>query len=608
MKPVFRVTAAALTALTLMASAINSQEAAPQEDPPLVTKTYDMHGLTQDEFARARVPGAIIDILSPERLFRNLVEPEGDQWSLRRSGREACCWGTAYDAMASLTEFCGWGESWEVQLDHSISPNIKLVATETMHKRVAWALQQLRNIAQVRVNLRVHRLKDGTVVEGSAFDRGRAATLAANARLVGAVTTGLGDPVVLQQTDTTTYVADYDSALSAEASMHVPVTGTLVTGQELVVGAIVMADGRVWVQGWHAERKLEEMRKVKTCAGDVELPRVGYRYTPMSTVMENGGAALLDAGPAGRFVVSVTASGSVADSRLDLGHGRELRLLNAVGALRGSDMGARWLMTPNSQTFLDDAELQQIMFDEYVDGPYNDAAILLADRAQGCDGVEVKAVGPLLGVFVDSPEDVDAETLAARKQYLQQLADATAPSTNLSLRLRVIRVPANAALPSGLLEGRPSTVDLAELDGIGGRKTTADRLSSFGLEQNMDLLDVGICSHVQGYDVSTATGVAIHDPRIAALLLGTQLRWVARDSGNGAITLEMRAGLTVGPEQFEPAEVMLGKTAYTMERSRSNLVQARFSGALKPGENMSYIVPANAKEEELVVFVVTRIK
>ncbi|MBK9975142.1 MAG: hypothetical protein IPP14_10260 [Planctomycetes bacterium] len=608
MKPVFRVTAAALTALILMASTINSQEAPDRQDPPLVTQTYDLHGLTREEFARARVPGAISDFLAPDRLFRNATVREADQWSLRESGREACCWQTPHDALSEIAAFCGSDDTWEVTSRSGSSLQATLTAPAAMHQRVQWALQQIKNVAQIRVNVRVHRLGEGTRVDRAAFTKPQAAGLIADARLVGAVTTGLGDPVVLQQTDTTIYVADYDSASATEASAHVPVTGTLVTGQELVAGAIVLSDGRIWVQAWHAERKLEEMRKLATCAGDVELPRVSYRYTPISTVMENGGAAMLDAGPAGRFMVSVTASGNVPDTRLDIGQGRELRLLNAAGALRGSDMGSRWLLTANSIMAMDDAELQQIMMEEVIDGPYNDAVRCVVDQAWACDGVTLTVLGPLLGVMVESAADVEADVLAQRKALLAELSETTTSGQNLSLRLQVVRVPATSAMPSGLLEGRPSALDLAELDSIKGRKVVADRMTSFGLEQNMDLLDARICNHVQGYGINTATGTVIHDPRIAALLLGTQLRWVARDAGEGAVNLEMRAGLTVGSELFEPVEVKLNNVPYAIERSRSNLVQARFAGTLKASDNMSYIVPANAKEDELVVIVVTRIQ
>jgi hypothetical protein len=62
----------------------------------------------------------------------------------------------------------------------------------------------------------------------------------------------------------------------------------------------------------------------------------------------------------------------------------------------------------------------------------------------------------------------------------------------------------------------------------------------------------------------------------------------------------------VGSETFEAVPVKLGDKDYAVERSRSNLVQARFSAELRPGQSASHVCLAAGTKEELLVFVATR--
>jgi hypothetical protein len=612
MKPFFRMGAAALTAALLLAGSVNSQNQPDEGDepqaPPPVLLEYDLHGLSRTGLEIARAPGMSRDQLAPDRLFGVTPDRETHQWSLRESGREACCWDEPAEALEALANFCSFDESWELRRLDENSHRCALVAPQVLHDRVRWALGALRNLASIRVNLRVHRLAntpDSTVLGARA-----AAELARGARLVGAASTGLGDPILLQQTGATTYVADYDANTAAGAGGHNPVTATLSTGEEFVAGAIVLNDGRLWVQGWHAVRKLESMRKLNSVAGEIELPTATYSYTPVSAIIENGGAAVMDAGPSGRFLLTATAGGTVPDTRLDCGNGRELRLINATGVLRGHAMGSRWLMTPNTQEAMHDTIFHQIHLDEeYVDGPYNDAAMVAQDRLEGLTwGQDLYVVGPLLGVKTHPTDPEDAELAASRQAFDRALAEVCRVRDTVGLRARAVRVPATAALGAGLLNGTPTATDLADLDAVAGRVVVTDRLLSNGIDQNMDLLDTRAMAMLHGYDSQTATEIMLHDPAVRSLLLGAQLRWVAREAADGAITLEMRAGVTVGSQQFDAVPVQLAGKPFVVERSRSNLVQARFGAELKPGQSLSHIVPGGGTGDELLVLVVTRVR
>ncbi|MBX3472919.1 MAG: hypothetical protein KF754_00875 [Planctomycetes bacterium] len=610
MKPIFRLGAAALTASVLLSGSVVSQEQPDEDqDPPMLTVVYDLHGLSQAGMEFARAPGMSMDLLAPDRVFGMPMERERHQWSLRASGREACCWESAEDAMESVAQFCSFDDSWAVRRVDNASGRSALVATQAMHDRVKWTVAALRNIATIRVNLRVHRLDGTTGVETPVLDARRATELARGARLVGAATSGLGDPVMLQQTGSTTFVADYDANAATGAGGHNPVTGNLTTGEEFVAGAIVLADGRVWVQGWHAARKLESMRKLPTVAGDVELPTATYSYTPVSAVVENGGATMMDAGPAGRFMLTATASGTVPDTRLDCGQGRELRLINATGTLRGHALGSRWMLSANTQEAIHDSMFGQIIVDEeYVDGPYNDAAIFMAENLDGFAAVEPYPVGPLLGLKMHPLDEEDSEGLAERADFERQVKAMCTQRDTVGLHARLVRVPAATALAAGLLNGAPTTAEIAELVATKGRVMVSDRMLSAGLEQNMDILDTRIAAMVHGYESVTATEIMLHDPIVRSLMLGSQFRWVARESGDGAVALEMRAGVTVGAEEFESVEVKLAGKGFSVERSRSNVVQARFGGELKVGQSLSHIVPGGGDNDELLVMVVTRLR
>jgi len=242
----------------------------------------------------------------------------------------------------------------------------------------------------------------------------------ARGRLAGAARAGLGDPIVVQHSGATTFIGDYDAQIATSAGGHVPVTRNLVTGEEFVAGAIMLADGRVWVQGWRASRTNQGMRRMATAGGEVELPAIGYTYVPVSALIENGGAVVVDAGDAGRFALSVKVSGSVPNVKLDCGRGRELRLFNVTGALRGTGLSMPWFMTPNHTETMNEAVYAQVMLGrDTVDGPYNDAAVyvneLLGERYGKGD---LRTIGPLLGLRHESDPEALAETVRAKEEAL----------------------------------------------------------------------------------------------------------------------------------------------------------------------------------------------
>lgn len=612
MKPVFRLTAAALAAIIALTASVQSQDPGQQPEAAAAARhEYDLRDLTTDDLTAAGAPPSAIDVLAPDRAFGRVAERAEDQWSLRASGHEARCWEDSDSALKAIAEFCAFpDDQWDVSTPDLEQGRHVLVASQEMHKRVKWALAAIRQVARARVSLRVVRLPETDVALNPCLSAKDTAAVLARGRIMGAGVAGLGDSIVLQQTATTSYVADYDTSTATSSGGHTPVSRTLLTGEEITAGAILLADGRVWVQGWRTARKTEEMRKLATCAGDVELPSVAFGYMPVSATIENGGAALIDAGPAGRFALCVTITGAVNNAALDCGNGRELRLYNTVGVIRGFGLATRWLMTPNTTEALDDAALAQVILGEgRIDGPYNDAALRMKARfySMGAAG-DCDAIGPLFGVRMAALEEGDADSQRARKTMLEAL-DATARGREaVSVRIRAFRVGGDAKLPSGVLLGSPSLEAIAQVATTPGASPIIDRISAAGSEQNVDLLDIRVMAHVRAYEMSTATGISLHDPQVRSLLLGTQLRWASRKNADGGATFDVRAGVTVGSDKFEAVEVTLAGKPFSVERSRSNLAQAAFSADLDPGHSCAHVCPASGGQDALLVFVVTRLK
>lgn len=605
MKSAFRTATVAWTVVGILlctAYSPSAQEAEQPEDA-LVTHEYDVRGLVQRELWRAPRTGAIGDVLAPDRLFFNDDDHADDEWSLRESGEEARCWDDADELGDELQEFLTNADN-EVEIDYfSADRTISFRATPQVHERIKWLLDALNDVANARVSMVVYRLTNEAELTAPTMGASDVAGWAKGAKLVGTFRGGLGEPFVLQKTQHTSYVADYEINLATEAAVSSPEVNDLNTGEEFVLGAASLSDGRLWVQGWHASMKLNEMRQFETSAGTVELPDLSYSFAPVSAVIENGGAAVIDAGPAGRFMVRTKCDRVVKNRELKLDNGNTLRLLNCIGAMRGAGLGGFWLMNPTSSALMEDSLFPQVMLGDVIDGPYMDAAMKIADELEG-NGIELEVMGPYLGVIAESGEDFDDDDLRELHEITARLAATPAAPETASVRITAYSVADDSDLPAGILNGRPDAADLAEVESLAS-KTLFDRVSMNLLRQQVDQFEVRLATHLRAYDSCTATGVTALDPQVGTIVLGEQIRWQARDAGDGRMRIEVRTGITVGCE-FE--QVNVGTDGLFVERSRSALTQARLADELKIGERMSSLSPGVGVDGELVVIVVERLK
>ncbi len=602
MNPVFRLTTVACVAaagLFALATPPLAQEA--QEVQPVITShTYTVRGLSRGEMRQGTRTNAIRDVLAPDRMLAGRVlEREWDSWSLRDSGDEARCWDDQNDVFNCFSEFIGTSDLRYRILSET---SVRVTGTQEDQRRMKWLIDAMSEVSQARVNVVIYRLNDGQV-DNPLVAANEVATRAKGARMVGAMAGGLGDPLVLQKTEHVTYVADHDYNVATGAVVAEPQVSTLNTGEELVVGVVSMPDGRLWLQGWQASTQLNRMRKRDTTAGTVELPDVGYRYVPVSAEVENGGGVILDGGEGQRFLVTARCDRTVRDHEFTCDDGTVLKLLNVAGALRGHGLADAWLMTPNSDEWLGEGFLPQVSFEPVEDGPYNDAAIVLRETLSDPRD-EIMVVGPYLGMRLAALEEGEADELEQRQDLLEAIALRRSRSSTVAVRLTAYQLKDTAALPAGVLLGRPAATDIAELGVLAGKPVLSRTMGSMPNQAN-DLMDLRLAALVRDYNSMTATEVAVQDPAIGTLVLGSQFRWVARPAPDGRMQLELRAGITVGPAEFE---VVNPGDAHSIERSRSALAQLRVVDDLAVGERLAAVSPAAGINGELIVLVLERLK
>lgn len=608
MKSFFRAAAVAWTVgatLLFVSYHPSAQDAAEEAAPQTVSRDYDVRGLVQSEMWNAPRTGAIGDVLAPDRLFFSGEGHAQDEWSLRDSGDEARCWDNAGEFGDDIYNLIQEAEGATDYSFNGTAGVLTVKADEATHQRVKWFVDAINDVAKARVGMVVYRMKDEAQLPAPVLTKGEVPGWTKGARFVGTFAGGLAEPFVLQQTQHRSYVADYDVNLATEAVTASPRVNDLHTGEEFVLGVVSLSDGRLWLQGWHAAMKLNQIRAFGTSAGGIELPEVSYSFAPVSAVIENGGAAVIDAGQSGKFLVRAECDRVVRNHELKLPGGETLRLVNCAGSMRGHGLGGFWLMNPTSSALMEDSMFPQVILEDIEDGPYLDAAVRIADQLDHAP-FPLRVIGPYLAALIPSGEDLPEEDRAQLVETAAQIdAIPVAPET-VGVRITAFEIADDAELPAGVLNGRPGAADVAELKTLAGDQVLFDRLSMNLLRQQVDQFEVKLATHLRDYDAQSATGVTALDPQVGTLVLGEQIRWQARSAEDGRLRVEVRSGITVGGREFE--EVSVGTEGLTVERSRSALTQARLADELAPGERMACVSPGAGADGQLVVIVVERLK
>lgn len=611
--------AAGLYLFSLSYQAQEGEAAAPETqgeaEAAIVELKYDVRGLTRAELGIQPANGGIGDVLAPDHLFGNLfTDHELDAWTLRDSGDEARCWDTNGEVLYSLIEFCNInGDPCEViSRDRGNPVQVVVRTTEDLHKRLAWGLEALREVARARVSLQVYRLPAGSEASSGVLTAAQAAAAAKTARLVGTLRGGLAERMVLQRVQHQSYLADYQMSVATGSAVAQSDVRDLRTGEEIVAGAIVLPDGKLWIQGWHAAMRLAEMQQFETNCGRVELPRVSYSYTPLASVLPRACGTVLDAGPGNRFLVIADCDAAIKSRTLKPNAGTTLSLMNVTGCLRGMAPVTGWLMTPNRMEVMGDGiSFDQVFVEQPIDGPYNDAAAFMKEYLEGrqsSDWFQFQVVGPFLGIRGFAPVD-DEEMMKEFNSHAALVATdlevALSEPAQTTIRVRAWVVSPGEGLPAGIVDGAPSERDMATMVALG--QPVLDRTTTALGGQRMDFLDLAMAAHVRDYQTMVAQQAAGMDPVIGTLVTGKQVRWNARSLEAGLVRFELRAALTVGDDKFE--NIPWGdERKWSVQRSKSDLSQLEMISELAVGGRSATVSPGAGAEGSLIVLVAERVR
>ena len=563
--PLFAAMFAALCAASL------AQEAPPEEEPPppaLISKTYDFTGLLDLDD-----PAAFTEGLAPDGVLPDLQPPTEDiHWNVRNARGGAHCWSSAEDAMQCVLTFCTTGEPGTTYSDVTGGQGVTLSCDEELHRRVAWTIEALKAVANIRVKLRAYELPPG---QGAAsLSAAEAEKLAKGAKLLGSVSGQLGQTLLLQQLKPWDFIQGYE--LAADGKHSVTRAG-LNAGRELVAGSLLLPDGKLWLQACSARLEIPEVRDVQSSCGQVECPRARYSCVPASMLLENGGGAILDEGAHGRTLLVCGVEGTMPNRTLDCGTRTTLGLVNVTSTLRGDCVKLPWLcgaaMPPlklgSVGTVLPQAARGCIL---------HPATIELASRLSYESEVlgAIVPLGPYLGVRITqaggdgdaSPEEFEA----ARQRLSETLRSISTGAKALERRVQAWRLK---SVPEAIARGAGSAKDFEAL-GAPAFERSVQSLSGCTL----GISDVEIAALIAGDGQTPELGVAAW---------GAQLECVARESASGT-EVDLRLGLVEGERKIKSTEES-GMVKF--ERATRLPFQAQLNGTLGDKALLTCVQPDN---------------
>jgi hypothetical protein len=575
MKTQLRLFCVALLA-PVLALAVLAQEAPPAEEPPVLpAKTYDLSGLIEDG-ALNKIP----DVLAPDRTFYDVMDPteEGD-WAVRHCRGGSRCFSSADEAISAILAFCNTGLEASYTRDSANPGAFTLTCDETLHQRVQWALDTLKATSAVRVHLRAYAPAAGA--GGGTLSKAEAAQLAQGARLIGSVEGRLGETLLLQQVKPHEFVQGYNTTEGGAATER----AMICAGQELVTGALLLPDGRLWLQGWAAQLENVTSREVATRCGKLECPRGNYAYATLGALIENNGGAMLELG-AQRVLVICSVDGAMPNRTLECGTRTTLGMVNVAAAVVAHSPAMPWLCAPaTGPTRLGRAANPEESWPQSNVASY--AAVSLATRLayEGEVLGAVVALGPYLGVRITENEgDCDIEEFQrARTSVATLLKALNAGPMAAEINIRAWRVK---NVSEELAAGAAGIKELSALGAPVFERTSAGLPGQFNYAA-----DIEAAALVVG-----DSGV----PEVGVACWGSQCAWRMLAGALGP-EFELRLGHVEGERTIKLG--LGGKAEF--ERAGRLPAQAELSGPLGEGALRYAVVPAS---DGYLVVAVRRIK
>lgn len=554
------------------------------------TRSYDLTGLTWSEFAPSAEVGKPQDWLAPDRVFES-TEGANEQelhWRLRNCTGGARCFGDIEDLTNAVLSLCAADEDAGYSTDVTGSPRIRLTGSLELHRRFAWVLEAMQAAARAEVRLTASLLPPAPGAEVH-VEEPQAVKLAAAGTLLGATSGALGEVMTLQRLEVFEFAQRLEADSPDRAGQTSPRMARLAAGREILAGALLLPDGRIWLHGWCAIQSLKAPRKDVPGAAMVDLPVTTWGFVPFSGLVANGGALIVDEG-AQRVLVRVQVNGSLPNRTLECGPNLTLGLINVSGALLGLTPPAPWLCGAANDTA--DLRLGQSSHQAYeslVHGCASTAACrTLAERVGVLAGGAVRSVvalGPWLGILFTQPDETETpspEFDAARREISAALAAINAGPAAKAFRIRAWRSKNPGA---SVASGKPDAADLSALG-----SPLLDRSVSMTGHQTCEVLDLELLSRVAGFQAAKADAGATLETAVVAF--GTQFRLCARPRQD-LTSATLRFALAEGDRKPGRSE--------GVETFRRQLAQAELSADLEVGAVVCCVVPAPGGEGHLVV-------
>ncbi len=404
----------------------------------------------------------------------------------------------------------------------------RVTAPESLHRRIEWFLKQLRTHASARVQLNIVALKE----KPASFVVGAAAASLAGGTEVARTKMRNGEPWLVSDLQEQRVVFDVDRKPDKTR-----VTGTLYSGDQWRVLAIVLADGRIRVAAQHARGRDPATRAWQVQGGPIELPQLRWSVVPAVAVVENGGGLILDSGNEW-FLIRARCDTKLGAAQSDDG---EVEAFNAsefypVAGIRVASIAAP---TPNDAGMPPSPLLPQrgewdlrhdlslnraAALSEYFVRDINPDYTLEPRRVYYAAGRLALRINRTLEE-TDDPAAVARHRAEADRQFAEQLA----PRPGHVLRVKVIRIPEGATLAQSFATGNPSAVEVETLGSAKGATVMIDRTVPLETGQVLDLASLWLRNYVAEF-LPHGVDRGIWSPQLATYVSGWQLRLSRHDS------------------------------------------------------------------------------
>jgi hypothetical protein len=481
------------------------------EDPPLITRTYDLAGLVGE------VPWGHLPELALE-----------DYWSSPWPNHD---WGPGVHqggwSMDELDEFSdllslvssALGRARDTTSWDLVGPlMVEVEANERFHELLGDCLKMLRALNETTLHFEVMRLEDKP--ERAVLDATEAAEL--EGQLVGRQSvrnSGVGILSQVSQRSITTHI-------QYRYQEHSPVAevSPLYWGEQWIFGGIILPDGSVRVQGAHLHAAEPTIRDMRTHAGNVQLPRVPYSITPGSATLKPGGGLVFDTNQ-GVHLLRVVPSGAIPNITSG-----GVTIQNPGAWYVPGHMRQIWMLESSASgewdRVLPRAEHPSFVEHEVLFGCAENLYTVLTEFNPSDTSVATHHWGPLVLTKREELDPDDLEKVSSRAALDELYAAGSVGPDGQELRISVVQVPSDTELPEGFVRGTPAPAEIAALLADPATTIVFDRGAVLVKGQQADLLSAEIENFLVDAERHThPESKAVHwSMDVASHARGTQVR------------------------------------------------------------------------------------